>query len=60
MTWELGNKLNFYVPYIALFIVENFLIMSATAFNFFADVGDSSKKYKMAIFKPKPSKFLIF
>jgi hypothetical protein len=25
-----------------------------------SDVGDSAKKYKTAIFKPKPSKFLIF
>jgi hypothetical protein len=23
-------------------------------------VGDTAKKYKMAIFKPKPSKFRIF
>jgi hypothetical protein len=25
-----------------------------------SDVGDSAKKYKTAIFKAKPSKFLIF
>ena len=28
--------------------------------NFFCHVGDSSKKYKMAIFKSKPSKLCIF
>ncbi len=27
---------------------------------FFSDVGDSAKKYKLAIFKPKISKFWIF
>ncbi len=26
----------------------------------FSDVGDSTKEYKTAIFKPTPSKFLIF
>jgi hypothetical protein len=33
-----------------------FEALSATKFNFFSDVGDSAKKYKMAIFKPKASK----
>jgi hypothetical protein len=31
--------------------------MSAKAFKFFSDVGDSAKKYKMVIFKPKPTNF---
>jgi hypothetical protein len=26
-------------------------------FKLFSDIGDSAKKYKTAIFKPKPSKF---
>ncbi len=27
---------------------------------FFSDVGDSAIKYKLAFFRPKPSKFLMF
>jgi hypothetical protein len=38
----------------------NFLVMSETALKFFSDVVDCAKKYQMAIFKPKPSKFWIF
>jgi hypothetical protein len=35
----------------------NFLTSSPIALKNVSDVGDSAKKYKTAIFKPKPSKF---
>ncbi len=49
----------------------NFLAYQATALTIFkrtrrqrlkfvSVVGDSANKYKMAIFRPKPSKFIIF
>ncbi len=49
----------------------NFLAYQATAITickrtrrqrlkFFSVVGDIANKYKMAIFRPKPSKFIIF
>jgi hypothetical protein len=36
---------------------KQFVTPSPTALTIFSDAGDSAKKYKMAIFKPKPSEF---
>ncbi len=49
---DLGTRIFFYVwGFIFHFILAKSLV---------SDVGDSVKKYKMAVFKPKPSKLLNF
>jgi hypothetical protein len=49
---------NFFI--VVGYSAKDFLVLSATALKNFSTVAYSAKKYKTAIFRPKPSRCWIF